>query len=315
MLTVDIAYSPAYLSWRLGFDHPTNPERAALAVEKLQQSGVPMRIFEPVAATVGQLETVHDSAYVSACLAGQSDEWSGTRPDLGETAAVMFGGTALLVDRVLEGTTTLGFNPQGAKHHAGYAHSSGFCVFNDMAFAAAWLTSVGRRVLYLDWDAHHGDGVEALTADNPDVMTASIHNVPLFPGTGYDHVPDRQVWNYPLEGAASGTDMLAAVDDALVRATDFDPDVVLLASGADGHRDDPLSALQYDYEHFISAAKKVAHFASRHCEGRVLVGGAGGYQARTHTPAIWATVMRTLRDELVLTEGRGGLDEPQPPLA
>jgi len=137
--------------------------------------------------------------------------------------------------------------------------------------------------------------VEALTADNPDVMTASIHNVPLFPGTGYDDDPDRQVWNYPLEGAATGGAMLAAVDDALVRAAESGPDVVLLAAGADGHRDDPLSALRYDYEHFASTATRVAQFAARHCERRVLVGGAGGYQPLTHTPDLGGGAARPPR--------------------
>jgi len=212
----------------------------------------------------------------------------------------------MLVERMLAGTTTLGFNPQGAKHHAGYAHSSGFCVFNDMAFAATALAAAGWRVCYLDWDAHHGDGVEALTADNPDVMTASIHNVPLFPGTGYADDPDRQVWNYPLEGAATGGAMLAAVDDALVRAAEFGPDIVRLAAGADGHRDDLLSVLRYDYEHFASAATRVAQFAARHCERRVLVGGAGGYQPLTHTPAIWAAVLLALRDGLASAEASLG---------
>ena len=295
---MDVAYSSAYLSWRLGDDHPSNPERARLAVDMLRARGMPMRVFEPAAASVAQLEIVHEPSYVRACLAGQSAEWAGTRPDLGQAAAAMFGGTALLVDRMLSGETTLGFNPQGAKHHAHYDHSSGFCVFNDMAYAARILTAAGMRVAYLDWDAHHGDGVEALTADNPAVMTASIHNVPLFPGTGLSHDPENQVWNYPLSGAASGAEMLEALDDALSRAVDFGADVVLLAAGADGHRDDPLSHLLYDYEDFVEAAARVAAFARVHCEGRVLVGGAGGYQPHAHTPAIWAEVVATLHHQL-----------------
>ena len=96
--------------------------------------------------------------------------------------------------------------------------------------------------------------------------------------------------------------MLAAVDDALVRAAEFGPDVVLLAAGADGHRDDPLSALRYDYEHFASAATRVAQFAARHCERRVLV----GYQPLTHTPAIWAAVLLALRDGLASAEASLG---------
>lgn len=298
---MDVAYSSAYLSWRLGEDHPSNPERARLAVDMLLARGMPMRVFEQPPTTVAQLEMVHDPAYVRACLAGQSEEWAGTRPDLGQAVAVMFGGTALLVDRMLSGETTLGFNPQGAKHHAHYDHSSGFCVFNDMAYAARIFTAAGMRVAYLDWDAHHGDGVEALTADNPAVMTSSIHNVPLFPGTGLSHDPENQVWNYPLSGAASGAEMLEALDDALSRAVDFGTDVVLLAAGADGHRDDPLSYLVYYYDDFVEAAMRLAAFARVHCDGRILVGGAGGYQPHTHTPAIWAEVVATLHHQLAPT--------------
>lgn len=133
-----------------------------------------------------------------------------------------------------------------------------------MAFAATALAAAEWRMFYLDWDAHHGDGVEALTADNPDVMTASIHNVPLFPGTGCDDDPDRQVWNYPLERAATGGAMLAALDDAWFGPPSSVPTLCFWRP-AHGHRDDPLSALRYEYEH---------------CLGRDE--GAGGYQPLMH---------------------------------
>ena len=163
-----------------------------------------------------------------------------------------------------------------------------------MAMAARRLAAAGLRVLYVDWDAHHGDGVEELTADLEAVMTASIHGHPMWPGTGLAHDPAQHVYNYPLGPGADGADLLAALDDALARAAVFAPDVVLLAAGADGHREDPLSHLGYDVPAFTEAAARLDAFTWAHCAGRLIVGGAGGYRPTDRTPEVWAAVFTTL---------------------
>ena len=192
-----IAYSDIYLEWMLGDgsgDHPTNPVRARLATEQLQarfgasgpggRDGA-VRVLDPLGVPVERareaIESIHDAAYVARVLDdGVSGEWYGDRPEMGLTALAMFAGTMTLVEAMVAGDARVAFNPQGAKHHAARDRSSGFCVFNDMAWAALELEQKGLRPLYLDWDIHAGDGVQHLLAGTA-IPTLSIHGHSTFP--------------------------------------------------------------------------------------------------------------------------------------
>ncbi len=239
-----VAHDERLLDWSLGDGHPTYPVRSSLCVEALQQSGVPLAVAPISAMLDGELETVHDASYVRATLAGRNGEWSGTRPDLGAVAVHMFAATVQLVRAVDAGLVTVGFSPQGAKHHAMADRGSGFCVFNDLAWAARHFAGQGKRVLYVDLDAHHGDGVEALTRDEPLVMTCSVHDASIFPGTGHADEPSLGVFNHPLARGSGDEELLSALTAIIDRARPWRPDVLLVAIGADGHETDPLSSLQ-----------------------------------------------------------------------
>lgn len=139
-----------------------------------------------------------------------------------------------------------------------------------------------------DLDAHHGDGVEALTRNNPLVTTFSVHDRTIFPWTGYDGDPARRVCNYPLESGSGDVELLRSVAAIRQLAEVWQPDVLLLAIGADGHATDPLSSLQYSFDGYRSAAEVLGRLAGE-LGVPVLMGGAGGYQPTTHTPRVWAT--------------------------
>jgi acetoin utilization protein AcuC len=209
-------------------------------------------------------------------------------------AALIVGGTLEVARRISYGDVTRAFHPMGAKHHAQRDAASGFCIYNDMAIAATVLADSGMKVLYLDWDAHHGDGVEFLLEHRSDVVTASIHNGQIFPGTGHAHRPEAAAFNWPLRVGADGTKLLSALDEALEIGAAFDPDIVLLAAGADGHRADPLGGLGYEVEDYQQAAQKVSEFTDAYCSSRLLVGGAGGYRADDWTPRVWFSVFEQL---------------------
>jgi acetoin utilization protein AcuC len=282
-----VAYDERLLDWQLGPDHPTNPVRAKLAVEQLQARGVPL-VVEPITwQLTDELEAVHTADYVRRTLEGSNAEWHGIRPDLGAVAAHMFAGTVQLVRAMDEGRVTVGFAPQGAKHHAMADRGSGFCVFNDMAWAAKHFAGQGKRVLYVDLDAHHGDGVEALTADEPLVMTCSVHDSTIFPGRGTP--VSRSAGCTTAAGARAGdVELLSSVADIVRLAEEWRPEVVLVAIGADGHVTDPLSSLQYSYEGYAEAARTIGAMArgsARRCSWAV----PGGYQPVTHTRVSGAT--------------------------
>lgn len=318
-----IAYNDDYLNWQLGSGdgtHPTNPIRAKLATEMLvSELGERARIIDPTnanpAETRAAIETVHDPEYVGQVIdEGESDEWFGDpKPLLGETAALMFAGTKLLVEGMLAGDVTVGFNPQGAKHHAQFAHSSGFCVFNDMAWAALEFERHGLKPLYIDWDIHAGDGVQHLL-EHTSIATLSVHNHSNFPGDPETvngelaregkrhtaHDPERAIYNWginPHDGD-DALDWALSEMDAVVTA--YNPDIILLAAGADGHTgpNNLGASNNYSYAGFEHAAKTVARWANTHSQGRVLIGGAGGYQPLDHTPRIWANVVKTIFKEV-----------------
>ena len=297
-----VAYSDKLLKWQLGRGHPTNPVRARNAVEKLKgEAGI--EVWEDWAEVEGSVDhwaelacSVHDPAYVERVRSGLCGDWRGVQPELGETALVMFGGTVSLVERMLGGEEDrVFFNPQGAKHHAAYDRSSGFCVFNDMAWAAVRLSEAGKRVVYIDWDAHHGDGVEDLLRGREDLVTFSLHEWGIFPGTGAEDGPGY--YNYPMSEGASDLEMLDAVDDIVDKVRKLKPDVILLACGADGLERDPLSSLRFTHRGLREASREIAALALG-LDAQVLIGGAGGYRPHDDTPQHWAECVQTIVDIL-----------------
>jgi acetoin utilization deacetylase AcuC-like enzyme len=308
-----IAYSDDYLGWQLGSgdgSHPTNPERARIAVDLLTQE-LPAQSFEVIEPTVQdgdreKLELVHSKGYVAKVLdQGISSEWTGTKPELGHIALQMFAGTARLVDKIAAGEILVGFNPQGAKHHAQFDRGEGFCVFNDHAWAALEFKRLGLKPLYIDWDVNAGDGVQNLLADT-DIPTFSIHGHGIYPthsdtwsreksGQGnYEYSnPDQHWYNYNLAQGQGDEAFKWAIELIAEKVDEYQPDVILLAAGADGHEGEHWG-LKYTYEGYSYAANKVAELAKKHCKGRVLIGGAGGYQPFTHTPRIWTNVAKEI---------------------
>lgn len=309
MTCLTIAYTPEYLDWQLGTNHPTDPRRAEIATTKLadwaKATDVDIRWIVPELdwpSVESKATRVHDARYVAGVRSGLCSEWTGRQQRLGEVAAVMFQGTVDLVEQMKSDRTNgvLGvyFNPQGAKHHAHRAAASGFCVLNDMAWAAMDLTGDGLRVLYVDWDAHHGDGVEALLIDNTSAATASIHDATIFPGTGRSgHRKNNRAYNWALPHGSGDDALTGSLADVLIVADEFAPDVVLLACGADGLTDDPLSSLAYTLDGIDNAATTLGAWC-RTARTPIVVGGAGGYQPLTETPQAWVRTVTTLHDQL-----------------
>jgi acetoin utilization deacetylase AcuC-like enzyme len=321
MNKLTIAYSDAYLNWKLGNgdgSHPTNPIRAKLAVEMLEAElpalGVEYEIIEPTFEDEdrNRLLEVHSKHYVSEVLdSGESYEWFGKSQVNADTAALMFGGTVRLVEKMLEPNSEVrvAFNPQGAKHHAHYDYSSGFCVFNDMAWAALEFAKAGKKVIYIDWDAHAGDGVQAiLESSKVNVPTFSIHGHGIFPNRAdtsvrgkegnYLFMNEEAGWyNYNLQQGEGDPTFKWAIDDIVNKALDFEPDVIIVATGADGHEGESWG-LKYTFDGYAYAASAVADLAERF-NSKVLIGGAGGYRPYTATPRIWADVVEVISSNLL----------------
>ena len=285
---VTLVHSPEYANWFFSDEHPTQGRRFINGYNLIASD---QRIVQPRLATTAELARVHSAGYINEVTSEhRSSEWSGAREDLARFATLFAGGTLVALDALLSKEADTAIHLPAAKHHAQYDHSSGFCVFNDFALAADIATKDhGLKVAIIDIDAHHGDGVENLTRENPNVLTFSIHEQGIFPGTGNSDQPENNVFNFPLNETTGKGDggLLAGISRFIPIAQEFAPDLLFITSGADGLADDPLTNLQYTLEGYAAAAR---FLVKAFPDTPKLMGGAGGYLPDTGTPEVWAAV-------------------------
>ncbi|PTV94379.1 acetoin utilization protein AcuC [Rhodobacter aestuarii] len=191
-------------------------------------------------------------------------------------AAVSVGGAMLAARLAHQGAVA--FHPGGGTHHGLRGRASGFCFLNDPVFAILTLLDLGRsRVLYVDFDAHHGDGVELAFAKDPRVMTLSLHEAGRWPFTGGAEDQGETLRNLPLPPRLNDTEFDCVLEKAVLPAArDFAPDAVVVTVGADALLGDPLSSLAITNTRLWAATDAVCALAS----ARVVLGG-GGYNPWT----------------------------------
>lgn len=289
--SLTLVHTDAYGHWVFNSTHPTQGRRFINGREQLIRvaatGDVNVHEMEPSGVCPeGMLHLAHSPEYVISVMQdGLCGEWNGRRQDLATIAASIVQGTLDCFDVLHSGSALTAVNLAGAKHHAQRDHSSGFCVFNDFAIAAQHATSLGHRVAILDVDAHRGDGTEALTASNHDVLTFSIHDVTSFPWEEGENLPTLQLFNRPLAGGSGGVELLNAVNEFIELAKMFNPTLLFITAGADGHTADPLANLEYEVADYVAVAQLLrTAFPTL----PTLIGGAGGYRPDDFTPEVWA---------------------------
>jgi acetoin utilization protein AcuC len=263
--------------------------------------GDDLEILPPRMATIEELSLVHEASYITSVIEDYScGEWSGQRDDLAKLAQTFVGGTLVALDALLDGSTLTAIHLPGAKHHAQYDHASGFCVFADFAIAAKIAVAKGLKVAILDVDAHHGDGTENLCLDDPNIMTFSVHEAGIFPFTGLADYPDSHAYNETLVRGDGDVELISAVSRFCMLASDFAPDLIFVAAGADGHHLDRLAHLNYETGGMHKAMANL-RYAFRSMP--ILMGGAGGYHPDKWTPRMWESAAQGLVDVAELPHG------------
>jgi acetoin utilization protein AcuC len=312
--SVAVFWDDAYLAYNMGPTHPLHPVRLALTMELARGYGVldrpAVRMVTPEPATDETLTMVHDPAYVEAVRKASTDpgyvgSGLGTPdnpvfPGMHDSAALIAGGSVAAGELVWSGAVQHAINIAGGLHHAMPAAASGFCVYNDASLAIAGLLRRGAaRVAYVDVDVHHGDGVQEAFADDPRVLTVSLHESPLtlFPGTGF---PD-EVGRDEAAGTAVNVALPAGTDDrgwlrafhavvpSLLRA--FAPDVLVTQSGCDTHREDPLANLALTVDGQRASYAELHRLAHELCGGRWVALGGGGYGLVRCVPRAWTHLL------------------------
>lgn len=294
-------------------EHPFNTIRARRTREILNSmgllSGDGRMEVAPIPAERVVLKKFHSARYLHALKNASEGRWDNEAFYMGigtsdcpvfeglyEYALLACGATLVAAKLILEGEADAAFNPSGGYHHAGPEKASGFCYINDVALACTVLAEAGKKVLYLDVDVHHGDGVAYAFYDRSDVMTISFHQDPrtLFPGTGFaDEIGTGAGKGYcvnvPLPIGTYDQAYMKAFE-AIVPplASAYKPDVIVFELGADALAGDPLANLRLTNNVYAEIIEQLLGFGKP-----ILMTGGGGYNL-DNTVRAWALAWSVL---------------------
>jgi acetoin utilization protein AcuC len=276
------------------------------AIEELREPGLVK--VRPRTANEEELELFHEREYIQhvklASKMGRGYLDAGDTPSfpgIFEASCYTVGSSLLLLEKVLSREVEHGFNPVGGLHHAARRSAAGFCVFNDVGVVIERARKLGlRRILYVDIDAHHGDGVFYAYEGDPDVWILDLHEDGrfLYPGTGFAQERGSGAaagtkLNIPLPPGAGDGAFLEAFERAKPFLKSAEPELILLQAGADGLEGDPLTHLRYTPAVHGAVARYLHGLAHSKAEGRLIVFGGGGYNPDNVARA-WVSVIKAL---------------------
>lgn len=306
-------FSEDLLQYKFNDTHPFNPKRLALAVDLLQSCNMLAQddFVSPGKATDKDLALIHDPSYIDivkslshskadlqkAQAYGLGTEDTPIFEGMHDAALGVVGATLTCVDLIMNQQVDHALNLSGGLHHGLRNRGSGFCVYNDVSIAIKKLIETYKqRVLYIDTDAHHGDGVQWTFYDNPDVCKYSIHETGryLFPGTG--EVEERgsgkgygYTFNLPVDAFTEDDSWLEIFEKSVNEvAAFFKPDIIVSQHGVDAHVFDPLTHLCLSMKSYKKMPEIIHQLAHQYANGKWIALGGGGYDIYRVVPRAWS---------------------------
>ncbi|MBD3195423.1 MAG: acetoin utilization protein AcuC [Candidatus Lokiarchaeota archaeon] len=314
---VGLVYTDQYTKYNFGINHPLRPLRLSLTYSLMEKLGLldneNLEIIKPRYATREEIELVHKPKYVSVVetlsknpqdptvkpfLYGLGPGDNPVFEGMYDASALVCGASISAAEKVWnDDDFNRTFNPAGGLHHAMIDKASGFCIFNDIAVAIRYLQKQNPdiRVAYLDIDCHHGDGVQWVFYDDPNVLTISLHESGkyLFPGTGNtdeigEGAGEGYAINFPLIPGTSTKMYLRLFKECIPKILDtYRPDLLVTQLGVDTHFNDPLTQLGASIKLYKLLAKEIDKYTQKYCNNKWLAVGGGGY-LMTVVPRAWS---------------------------
>lgn len=313
-------YSDELLKYRFNDTHPFNQMRLKMTTDLLKSAKFlkDEDIVQPRVATEEEILLVHKPDYVDAVKRAGHDQISEKElanyglntedtpqfENMHEKCSMLVGASLTGADLIMNNKAKKVASLAGGLHHGFTGKASGFCVYNDAAIACQYLrVKYNQRVLYIDTDAHHGDGVQFTFYDMNDVMTYSIHETGryLFPGTGLvtergvDHGFGFSV-NLPVDAFTEDDSFLEIFRESVeIVASQFNPDIIVHVNGVDAHYRDPMTHLSLTSQAYEEIPRIVNKMADKYANGKLLSLGGGGYNIWQVVPRMWAQVWLAIK--------------------
>ena len=292
----------------MGPGHPERPDRIRAVQQALEADRFnSLEHREAPRATVDQIARVHDRDYVTKLLDAVPDEGrvqidpdTAMCPESGEAALRASGAIVAAIDAIAAGETNSAFcavRPPG--HHAEPSRGMGFCLFNNVAIGVEHARKAHNmeRVAVVDFDVHHGNGTQAAFWSEPNVLFASSHQYPFYPGTGAeDETGVGNVFNVPLADGAGSVLFRRGMERVVLPALEeFDPDLIVVSAGFDGHARDPLANIRLEERDFEWITGKLVDIACEFCDGQIVSSLEGGYDLDSLSSSVTAHLSALMR--------------------
>jgi acetoin utilization deacetylase AcuC-like enzyme len=318
-----IIYHPDYLEHETG-NHPENKKRLIVTMDFLKEKGVldrpEIEMFSPEKASAEIVALNHSMEYIeyvnqlSDRGGGMLDPDTVVSSRTFEVALRAVGGALLAAEKIKKGEVNNSFalvRPPG--HHATYAHGHGFCIFNNIAVLSRYmLKNWGvKRILIVDFDAHHGNGTQDSFYDTPDVLYFTLQQWGIYPGSGwYQEIGEKEgkgyTVNVPLPWGTDDESYLFALRELLYPIADqYNPEFVLVSAGFDSHYSDTLTSMNISSVGHGKIMETILDVAKQKCDGKVAVLLEGGYSL----PALPRSIFNVIS---CMTDLGESLEDDQP---